>query len=195
MTNKTISFTIAIFVLVTCITSAGIASKIKPWVDANTANGRSAEFFIVLKAKADLSPAFKMSTKAERGKFVFKTLYETAQKSQAPLKQLLKARGIKFQSFYLVNSLLVKGDWALVNEMAARDDVSSIDGNPIIHNDLPKPEKVFASKAPEAVEWNITKVNAPTLWGLGFTGQGVVVGGQDTGYRWTHNAIKEKYRG
>ena len=195
MTNKTISFTIAIFVLVTCITSAGIASKIKPWVDANTANGRSAEFFIVLKAKADLSPAFKMSTKAERGKFVFKTLYETAQKSQAPLKQLLKARGIKFQSFYLVNSLLVKGDRALVNEMAARDDVASIDGNPIIHNDLPKPEKVFASKAPEAVEWNITKVNAPTLWGLGFTGQGVVVGGQDTGYRWTHNAIKEKYRG
>ncbi|MCI0616909.1 S8 family serine peptidase [bacterium] len=194
MTNKTISFAIAIFVLVTCIASAGIASKIKPWVDANTANGRSAEFFIVLKAKADLSPAFKMNTKAERGKFVFKTLYETAQKSQAPLQQLLKSRGIEFQSFYIVNSLLVRGDRALVNEMAARDDVASIDGNPIIHNDLPKPEEVFGS-APEAVEWNITKVNAPTLWGLGFTGQGVVVGGQDTGYRWTHNAIKEKYRG
>ncbi len=195
MTNKAISITIAIFVLVTCIASAGIASKIKPWVDANTANGHSAEFFIVLKEKADLSPAFKMSTKVERGKFVFKTLYETAQKSQAPLQQLLKSRGIKFQSFYIINSLLVKGDRALVNEMAARDDVGSIDGNPIIHNDLPKPENVFASKAPEAVEWNITKVNAPTLWGLGFTGQGVVVGGEDTGYRWTHNALKKKYRG
>ena len=27
------------------------------------------------------------------------------------------------------------------------------------------------------------------------TGQNVVVGGQDTGYRWTHNALKNKYRG
>jgi serine protease AprX len=194
MTNKTISLTIAIFVLVTCVASAGIASKIKPWVDANTANGRSAEFFIVMKEKADLSPAFKMSSKAERGKFVFNTLYQTAQRSQAPLQQLLKSRGIAFRSFYIINSILVKGDRALVNEMAARDDVASIDGNPVIHNDLPKPEKI-SDKAPEAVEWNITKVNAPALWALGFKGQGVVVGGQDTGYRWTHNALKKKYRG
>src|SRR5262245_59165424 len=92
VTNKTISFTIAIFVLVTCIASAGIASKIKPWVDANTVNGRSAEFFIVMKEKADLSPASKMTTKTERGSFVFKTLYETAQKSQASLQQLLRSR-------------------------------------------------------------------------------------------------------
>ncbi|HEY7161107.1 MAG TPA: hypothetical protein VH815_07600, partial [Acidobacteriota bacterium] len=142
MINKTISFTIAVFVLVACVASAGIASKIKPWVDANTVNGRTAEFFIVLKTKADLSPAFKMATKVERGKFVYKTLYETAQKSQAPLQQLLKSRGIKFQSFYIINALLVTGDRKLVNEMAARDDVASIDGNPVIHNDLPKPQKV-----------------------------------------------------
>jgi subtilisin family serine protease len=30
---------------------------------------------------------------------------------------------------------------------------------------------------------------------MGFTGQGVVVGGQDTGYEWDHPAIKESYRG
>jgi len=195
MTNKTISFTIAIFVLVTCIASAGIASKIKPWVDANTVMGRSAEFFIVMKEKADLSPAFKMATKLERGKFVYKTLYETAQKSQAPLQQLLKSRGIKFQSFYIINSILVTGNRALVNEMAARDDVASIDGNPVIHNNLPKPEKNSGQTSPNAIEWNISKVNAPTLWGMGFTGQGVVVGGADTGYRWTHQALKSKYRG
>lgn len=195
MTNKTISFTIAIFVLVTCVASAGIASKIKPWVDANTVNGRSAEFFIVMKEKADLSPAFKMATKIERGKFVYKTLYETAQKSQAPLQQLLKSRGIKFQSFYIINSILVTGDRALVNEMAARNDVASIDGNPIIHNNLPKPEKTVPPKVPSTIEWNISRTHAPDLWALGFTGQGVVVGGQDTGYRWTHQALKSKYRG
>ncbi|MCI0442852.1 hypothetical protein L0152_06495, partial [bacterium] len=156
MTNKTISFTIAIFVLVTCIASAGIASKIKPWVDANTANGRSAEFFIVLKAKADLSPAFKMNTKAERGKFVFKTLYETAQKSQAPLQQLLKSRGIEFQSFYIVNSLLVKGDRALVNEMAARDDVASIELKGVVQ-EFPRPEGEGVVRVLDGVDLYIEK--------------------------------------
>ena len=31
--------------------------------------------------------------------------------------------------------------------------------------------------------------------GQGFTGQGVVIGGQDTGYQWDHPALKGKYRG
>jgi len=31
--------------------------------------------------------------------------------------------------------------------------------------------------------------------GNGFTGQGAVIGGQDTGYQWTHPALKNKYRG
>ena len=30
---------------------------------------------------------------------------------------------------------------------------------------------------------------------MGFTGQGIVVANQDTGMRWTHNAIKPQYRG
>jgi subtilisin family serine protease len=32
-------------------------------------------------------------------------------------------------------------------------------------------------------------------WSAGVTGQGVVVGGQDTGYQWTHPALKNHYRG
>src|SRR5205823_12283752 len=39
------------------------------------------------------------------------------------------------------------------------------------------------------------KVNAPQLWAMGFTGQGIVIGNQDTGMRWTHNALKPRYRG
>ena len=43
---------------------------------------------------------------------------------------------------------------------------------------------------PDAIEWNILKVNADDVWALGFTGQGVVIGGQDTGYDWDHPALK-----
>jgi len=38
-------------------------------------------------------------------------------------------------------------------------------------------------------------VNAPAVWALGFTGQGIVVGGQDTGYEWNHPALISSYRG
>ena len=45
------------------------------------------------------------------------------------------------------------------------------------------------------MEWGVAKVRAPEVWAAGFNGQGVVVGGQDTGYDWNHPAIKGKYRG
>ena len=48
---------------------------------------------------------------------------------------------------------------------------------------------------PSAIEWGVQNVNAPQVWALGYTGTGMVVGNQDTGVRWTHNAIKPKYRG
>ena len=44
-------------------------------------------------------------------------------------------------------------------------------------------------------EWNLAALHAPELWALGCRGQGVVVAGQDTGYLWSHPALKAKYRG
>src|SRR4029078_2511165 len=48
---------------------------------------------------------------------------------------------------------------------------------------------------PETTEWGVNNVNAPAVWALGFTGQGMVIGDLDTGTRWTHVALKPKYRG
>jgi subtilisin family serine protease len=47
----------------------------------------------------------------------------------------------------------------------------------------------------EGVEWNITNVNADDVWSLGYTGEGIVIGGQDTGYDWDHPALINQYRG
>jgi hypothetical protein len=49
--------------------------------------------------------------------------------------------------------------------------------------------------SPSAVEWGVSNVNAPAVWALGFTGAGIVIGELDTGVRWTHSALKPKYRG
>ena len=94
----------------------------------------------------------------------------------------------------------VRGDMADVQALALRGDVAHIYANPAVHVDEPIAEPAFAAglqaaAQPDAVEWNITRVGAPEVWAAGFTGQGVVIGGQDTGYQWDHPALQGKYRG
>ena len=43
--------------------------------------------------------------------------------------------------------------------------------------------------------WGINRVEAPWAWERDITGEGIVVGGQDTGYDWDHVALKQTYRG
>ena len=178
------------------------AQKIAPWVMEHTANGQQAQFFVVLADQADLSPAANLQTKTEKGRFVYQTLLNKAQTTQGPILQLLQDRNIEHQSFYIVNAILVKGDRQLAETLAARPDVARIDGNPVIHNDLPQRGPVEQSpvqsrglSAPATIEPGITYTHAPDVWGLGFTGQDIVIASADTGVRWTHNALKPHYRG
>ena len=98
--------------------------KIAPWVMEHTVNGQNAEFFVVLADQADLSPAANLPTKTEKGRFVYQTLLEKAQTTQAPILQLLRERNVEIQSFYIVNAILVKGDRQLAEMLAARPDVA-----------------------------------------------------------------------
>ena len=162
----------------------------------HTANGQQTEFFVVLADQADLSPAANLPTKAEKGRFVYQTLLEKAHTTQEPILQWLRERNIEHQSFYIVNAILVKGDRQLAETLAARPDVAHINGNPLIHNDLPQPGLVEKSGGrPATIEPGIVYTHAPDVWGLGFRGETIVVAGADTGIRWTHNVLKPHYRG
>ncbi len=170
--------------------------RIAPWVLDRTANGGQAEFLVVLADQADLSLAEALPTKAEKGQWVYETLYRHAAQSQKNLRQWLTAQGADFRPFYIINALWVKGDRNLVLALASRPDVARIDANPNLRAALPQPEPLgLAPAAATAVELGVTTINAPQVWAMGYTGQGMVVGGQDTGYRWTHATLKNKYRG
>jgi serine protease AprX len=176
-----------------------IANKIAPWVVEHTSYGQQAEFFVVLADRADLSPAANLPTKAEKGRFVYQTLRQKAQRTQGPILEWLRERNIEHQSFYIVNAVLVKGTRAIAAVLATRPDVARLEGNPRIQNDLPQPEAVDQaspqSERPSAIEPGIQYTHAPDVWSLGFMGEGIVVAGADTGIRWTHNALKPHYRG
>src|SRR6266498_1138055 len=172
------------------------AQKIALWVMEHTANGQQTEFFVVLTDQADLSPAAALRTKAEKGRFVHDALWNKAQITQGPIVQWLRERRIEHQSFYIVNAILVKGSREIAQVLANRPDVARVEGNPVIHNDLPQPvEGPMQPEAPVTIEPGITYTHAPDVWALGFTGQQIVVASADTGVRWTHNALKPHYRG
>ncbi|HSF38945.1 MAG TPA: S8 family serine peptidase [Thermoanaerobaculia bacterium] len=180
--------------------------KIHSWVIENTRAGAQAEYFVVLKPQANLAGARQLKSKLGKGQFVYETLFETARETQKPILEELDALGVEYRSFYLVNAILVKGDRNLAKALAARPDVKRIDGNPVMRQTLPRPHEPEplefnpeweweGGKAILAAEPGVSYVRAPQIWNLGYTGQGVVVGGADTGYRWTHAALKNAYRG
>ena len=172
--------------------------KIAPWVMEHTAGGSQAEFLIVLADQADLSGAEELPTKLEKGRYVRDALWNKAQSTQAPLLAQLAAHHIEYRSYYIVNLIWVKGDRNLALDLAARSDVARIEANPQISNikyPIPNVQSPFSNLKPTGIEPNIAYVHAPDVWALGFTGQGIVVGGQDTGYDWSHPALKPQYRG
>jgi serine protease AprX len=88
-------------------------------------------------------------------------------------------------------------DRAIVQALAARPDVARVDSNrPTRWIEDPSIANFgLTPSTPHVVEWGVQNVNAPQVWAMGFTGQGIVVGNQDTGMRWAHNALKPHYRG
>lgn len=180
--------------------TAAFADKISPALAVALAEAPAgrAEMLIVMAEQADLAPASGLSGKAAKGRFVFERLTATARRTQAPLLAELARRGVAHRSFWAANFIWAEGDRALAEALAARGDVARLETNPrlILEAPVADPEDLLP-RSPAAVEWNILKVNADDVWALppGYTGQGAVIAGQDTGYQWDHPALKNQYRG
>lgn len=159
-----------------------------------------ADVIVLLRAQADLSAAAALPTKEARGRYVVDALRQVAAATQPPLRALLDAQaaeGRDYQSFYIVNAFRVRATAALVHTLAARPDVARIVANPWVKGIPDQPANSagdLQGAAPLTVEPNITRVGAPDVWALGYTGQGAVVAGNDTGIDWDHPALLSHYR-
>jgi len=170
-------------------------AKVDPWVLSTASQGET-EFLLFLSEQADLSGANALRTKTEKGQYVFQQLTQTAARTQPPLLAILEAQGVAHKPFWVANMVWVRGDAALVHALAARPDVTHLFANPAVRLDQPSLAPSSQSTlATSGIEWNILKVNADDLWTLGYSGQGTVVAGQDTGYEWDHPALVNQYRG
>ena len=177
--------------------AAGAAAGVDPWVLDQLVlepSGES-EFLIVLAEQADLSGAAALPTKLAKGQYVFERLRETAARTQVLLLDELARAGVVHRPFWIANLIWAKGDAGVIASIASHPDVAGIAANPSVAMEPARRVGDSATESPDAIEWNITRVNAPAVWALGYTGQGAVIAGQDTGYQWDHPALKAQYRG
>lgn len=155
-------------------------------------------FLIIMAQQADLAGAEAIANPAERREFVRGQLIETAQRTQAPIREALDAAGLTYRPFYLINMIRVEGHHRRMADFAGLPGVARVMLNP---NVRPYPFQAPAlgyGHTPDSgagVGWNISQVQADAAWQLGVTGRSIVVGGQDTGYDWTHPALRRAYRG
>jgi serine protease AprX len=175
----------------------GWQRKVAPRVLLDTAHAKSASFLVVLTSRADVRAAASLPTKLAEGRFVFDTLRAHADRTQAPMRELLDRLGVGFTPHWIVNAVtILGGDRDLVRTLASRSDVARIEPNDWVRSAiLPTEPAAPASNSPDGVGWNVSRVKAPTAWRHGFTGQGIVVGEIDTGFQWDHPALQPHYRG
>ncbi len=151
-------------------------------------------FWVILREKADLSPAFGMPNWEARGRFVYNRLEAVANQSQARLRALLAGRGAPHQPFWVVNTIRVTGDQALLDEISQLPEVEQIVADQVFP--LPDPSPGQVESVVNAIEWNIDRINAPQVWStFGVRGEGIVVANIDTGVEYTHPAVVSQYRG
>ena len=168
-------------------------ARIDPRVLADTADGNPARFLVVLRSQTNTRAlAAAEPDRAARGRVVFDALRRAANATQPTVRAQLDALGAKYRAFYIVNALAVEGDRAVVDALAARPDVLAIESDRAFRVNL---ESAQGVAAPNGIEWNVSKINAPALWSLGYTGQSMVYANADTGVQWDHPALKSHYRG
>ena len=105
---------------------------------------------------------------------------------------LLQAEGISYESFWIVNCLVLDADPILISKLLKFESVEYIIDDvlmyPLIVNDVSEPFM-------DPYMWNLETINIRGQWDDGFYGQGTVVCNFDTGVDVTHPALQNSFRG
>ena len=157
--------------------------------------------FMINFPLADLSGAASLQTKAEKGNFVFARLTAAAEAAQPAVRQTLNSLGAQYRSFWVANVIWAKGNLGVVQAVAQIPQVAYISSPGSGGLKLPPQNQsasIHTATSPaetDSIEPNLIAVHADQVWAMGYSGQGAVVAGCDSGVHWTHAALKNHYRG
>ncbi|MEM7799157.1 MAG: S8 family serine peptidase [Chloroflexota bacterium] len=160
------------------------------------------EFIVLFENQADLSQVDQIKDHQARKAFVVSALREAASEEI----DLELEEGAPFEivsRLWVINGAVVRGGADALELIVQNPDVKFVYANPLSQFDgsLDPPDPVAASEFSSqllnqaGLTYGIDLIDAEKVWAAGVTGEGAVVGGQDTGYDWDHPALKNQYRG
>ena len=199
--QRTFLVTAAAAALMAAPAFAASDSKVNPDLTQAARSGGHVEALIVLADQATPTtlPLSADADYKQRRRAMVQALRARAETQQQGLRIWLDSRGIAYRAFWIANIVQATLSADDLEALAARPEVARLETNPSIAAKLPEAAREPAPRArtdaTEAVEWGVSKIRAPEVWAAGITGQGVVIGGEDTGYRWAHPALQPHYRG
>jgi subtilisin family serine protease len=171
-------------------------NKVAPEVLASIDKQAPVDVLVLMREQADVSGAKTIRGKLAKNRFVFQKLQETAQKTQATVIKTAKTHDADINSLFVVNAVSInRASPDLLIQLASLPEVQYISFDPWVHFALPEATETAATGMRDGIEWGVDRVQAPQVWALGYSGQGIVVGGADTGYEWAHPALLPHYRG
>ncbi|MHB8891134.1 MAG: S8 family serine peptidase [Candidatus Limnocylindrales bacterium] len=174
---------------------------------AGAANAGMTTVIVTMRSQTDLR-SLPASGRAASHEAVIQALQDHAAASRGGVvAYLVHERALgrvgRVTPFWVFNGLSITATPDVIRAIAARPDVASVtpdavDVIPAAGSPAPGAARTPASASvppagtPEA---NIGLVNAPAVWSLGYTGQGIVVASLDSGVDLAHPDLATRWRG
>jgi subtilisin family serine protease len=150
-----------------------------------------AEISVVVRLtnSVDISSLVTASRK-ERRLQVVKALRERGETTEKSVRAFLQTHPARrIHSLWIINGLAVSAPARVIRLLAALPQIQSLQLDTFLVLER-TPTLTFGTP-----EWNLNTIQTPSLWTLGYTGQGVVVANMDTGVDATHPDLAGRWRG
>jgi hypothetical protein len=148
----------------------------------------------------NLNDALANMDKTARRALVVNELKTFSNQTQKGILSLIEAKTEKNQaqliySLWINNVITCLASKEVIYELSLRNDIDRIDWdeerNMLIEQESFSSNEPEDSKGTNEITWNVTKLNVPAVWALGFTGSGVKVGVLDTGVNYNHLDLQD----
>lgn len=180
-------------------------NKIDPYLLDQLSTSRSTveavEFIVRFNGEIDRGLAHRAGSRVEKSELIYQQLAEMGLEQQSFLAAIEARYGLELvQPLWLINGAVMRGSWDGMSALAQLDQVAFIYGNPVVEVDRIEQTPVVVEEISRVLEqdsitWGIDQIDAERVWASGVTGDGAIIGGQDTGYDWDHPALVNQYRG